>query len=557
MPTPPYPSSLVSYNRLQQVFCLNWLSNVAGEKIGSAQTLTNFANSAVTQILKDDTVVGLIGNWELVWGPVVVEPNEGAFLQVAANTMFVVRQPGEDGGMVYVVAIAGTNPISPFGWVVEDFNVSQTATWTTVLNNPSVPSDPQALVSQGTVTGINQLQGMVSTCVPLGFPAANTNVTLMECLTAAVTQAPAGPLEVIFTGHSLGGALSATLALFFADQQGTSQTPYNWDPNYRAVVSVLPSAGATPGNTNFAKHYDAVLGSRTNRLWNGLDVIPHAWETDLLQQVPFLYFPYFSSNAALIGLVAATIADASGAATYQQINRQTPPLPGQVLISQLTSAGSAVDTENAVIATLVADLLAVSAHLSGAEQQALQKLIVGILNTLEQFGYLNLPTASSLSSPQVTGTLESSDWNSVQTWLSNLEAEIKGDLNTAWNDIQQAVDKLGTSAAALLKNVMSLIQNDLNSILTALQADLATLLQFIAALFKNVWDFISKLVATGKVAWSDIATQLPGILTFLGQLGIQHVPAYAQLLGVSAYVARQKAIRATLPFLPSANIQGA
>lgn len=546
----PYPSASVAYNRLQQVFCLNWLSNVAGEKIGSAATLTKFANAAVTGTLGDKTVQGLIGTWNLVWGPVVVEPTSGPFTQVAANTMFVVSQPGENGGMVYVVAIAGTNPISPFGWVVEDFDVSATVPWGTVLNNSAVVSDPAAVVSKGTATGIGQLvNNMTSACTLPGF-SGNNNVTIQQCLAAAVTNAPAGgPLEVIFTGHSLGGALSATLALYFADQQGT---PY-WDPNFKAIVSALPSAGATPGNTNFAEHYDAVLGSRTNRLWNGLDVIPHAWETDLLQQVPGLYFPYFSPNLALIGLVAATIADASSAATYQQINRQTPPLPGQVMISQLTSSSSAQDTENALIATLLADIIAVSAHMTGAEQQALQKLLVAVLGALEQFGYLNL---QSLSTPQVDGTSETSDWGTVQSWLSNLETDIEQDVEAAWSDIQQAVAKLGSGAATLLSNLMALLKTDLQKLQQALQADLKSLLQFLAALFQNVWDFLNSLVQTGKVAWADIQSQLPGILTFLGQLGVQHVPAYAQLLGVSAYTARQKAIRATLPFLPSTNIQG-
>lgn len=550
----PYPSAAVGYNRLQQVFCLNWLSNVAGEKIGSAATLTQFASQAVGKVLADSTVTGLIGNWELVWGPVVVEPTSGAFLQVAANTMFVVRQPGENGGMIYVVAIAGTNPISPFGWVVEDFNVSSTVPWGTVLNNTAVVSDPSAFVSQGTATGIDQLLGMGSACTTLGFASSDTTVSIMQCLTAAVAQAPAGPLEVVFTGHSLGGALSATLALYFADQQGTSGVPGAWDPGFRAVVSALPSAGATPGNTTFAEHYDAVLGSRTNRLWNGLDVIPHAWETDLLQQVPHLYFPYITPNVALIGLVTASIMEATSAGTYQQINRQTPSLPGQVVISQTSSSSSAQDLENSLISTLVADILAVSYHMTGVEQQALQKLIVGILGALEQFGYLNL---GSLAAPQLGGVSEATDWATVQTWLSKLEADIESDLETAWQDIQDAVSKLGAGAAALLKNLMSLLSTSVQSLLQALQTDIKSLLQFIAALFENVWNFLAALVKTGAVAWADIQTQLPGILTFLGQLGIQHVPAYPQLLGITAYAARQKAIRAKLPFLPSTNIQGA
>lgn len=92
-----------------------------------------------------------------------------------------------------------------------------------------------------------------------------------------------GAADVCVTGHSLGGALAPTLALYLSDNKTS------WSAERTVSISCLPVAGATPGNDKFAAYYETQLGSTTTRVWNKLDVVPHGFEEDMLQQVTTIY----------------------------------------------------------------------------------------------------------------------------------------------------------------------------------------------------------------------------------------------------------------------------
>ena len=80
-----------------------------------------------------------------MWGPaVLVAP--GSLL--ADNVMYVA-QAGPDTAtpQQLVVAIAGTNPYSPFDWLLEDASVAILVPWLT--GNPPPGSDRQ--ISHGTL----------------------------------------------------------------------------------------------------------------------------------------------------------------------------------------------------------------------------------------------------------------------------------------------------------------------------------------------------------------------------------------------------------------------
>jgi hypothetical protein len=531
-------SSTVPYNRLQQVFCLNLLSNVASSKIGSAEKLTEFAEVCVPRVLSNAGVQKLIGVWTPMWGPVVTEPRTGRWRSVAANTMFVAAQRGENGGMTYVISIAGTDPISFYGWVSEDFDVVQTVPWSSALQlnfQGGINTDQSLpLISQGTGNG---LQALLNEMTYEGN-------SLLTFLTAEVAKAPAGPLEVIVTGHSLGGALSASLALLLADTQGVAG---GWDPNARVVVSALPSAGATPGNAVFAAHYDAVLGLRTNRLWNSLDVIPHAWETDLLVQSPHLYFPYIAPNAAVRALVDIVVANtARSNQQYVQINRQTPPLPGQVDVASATAQGSLQQFLNDEVASLIAKSLAAHFGWNAAERLAVQQLIEALLETIEQFA-----GARGVSAPVLNGSV-AGDWSAIVAWVktevTDLANEAEADFTALLEWLAQALQTTVQELLQLLQQLYAKVKASLTWLAQKLETELDKAWTVLVALFGQILKLVQAIAKELGVAVQAVLPLLPGVAAFLSQLATQHVAAYPQLLGTVAYADLQRTIRESIPY---------
>jgi hypothetical protein len=132
-------------------------------------------------------------------------------------------------------------------------------------------------------------------------------VTLVAFLQAAVAAADGAPLRVTVTGHSKGGALAPTLALWLADTQGPVEGSgvVAWDPNRQARVHCVTFAGPTAGNGAFAAHSDATIGARCHRVVNPLDVVPQAWEAGTLATIPALY--HDAAPSALIRDLVAEI----------------------------------------------------------------------------------------------------------------------------------------------------------------------------------------------------------------------------------------------------------
>lgn len=315
-----------SYDFTQQVFSLNWLSNINVSRRDTYENQQAFAQRKIAEVLKDSEVVECIGEWEVVWGPVVymhgVSADNPNPTGVVGNLMYVARSKIDDGNPLYVVAIAGINPDSWYGWFVEDFQVAQTVPWP----YHKIPYRPfmQPRISKGTSQGLEILSGM--RC---------KSGTLTEFL-AGVTQ-NTDSLRVMVTGHSLGGALSASLALALVDTQGPGSL-WPWDMERRAQVMALPSAGATPGNAALSRHYDSALPrGLTTRLWNQLDIVPHAWQADMLLEIPSLYDPAIPKDV-LASLLADLALAHSLLGNYRQLLPKTAPLPGTINeeLAQLT-----------------------------------------------------------------------------------------------------------------------------------------------------------------------------------------------------------------------------
>lgn len=292
---------MTTYSLRQQVFCLNLLSNIASSRKGNQQQLELYARQHVHAVVNDCTIAELIEKWQVAqvgWGPVVYQAHHS---QYADNTMFVAKKSDSN---IYVIAIAGTNPLSRFGWVTEDGEVEKTVKW------PYGAPDNHLCISEGTSKGLNILLNM-----------EYKGEKLLQFLHRISQQ----PLELHVSGHSLGGALSPSLALALFDLKN------QWDPNGNATIEVLPTAGATPGDTNFASYYDSKLGDHTDRIWNQKDIVPHAWELNMLAQIPDLYSPKLQPN--LLIEAAVTLAEGWSSAapgSYLHICKQTPGFPSEV-----------------------------------------------------------------------------------------------------------------------------------------------------------------------------------------------------------------------------------
>ncbi|WP_461117559.1 lipase family protein [Spirosoma jeollabukense] len=212
-------------------------------------------------------------DWQVVWGPAISNSIKKFSTSkvdsfVTDNTMYVARGTDEATGKpLYVVAIAGTNAVSRKGALWEDLNVFDETNWGT--QKPwSRPKSGK--VSAGSALGFSILNAMAD-------PA--TGKTLLQFLG---TLAEAGPADIAFTGHSLGGALCPLMALHcieWNEQMG----------DHNLQVSVYPIAGPTPGDEEFAGYAARKFGTRYHSVINAHDIVPHAWQKDQFAKIPSLY----------------------------------------------------------------------------------------------------------------------------------------------------------------------------------------------------------------------------------------------------------------------------
>ncbi|NES81636.1 MAG: lipase family protein [Moorea sp. SIO2B7] len=277
------------------------------------QDLKNRVNGA----LAEPTVQEYLGSPELVWGPALCEQDK-----LSSNTLHVVRI--ED---TYVIATAGTNPISVYDWAVEDFDVSKQVDWP---HRQHIRPGLHPKIAEGTNIGLNFLLEMKS-----------NGQTLIDFLNDLMTKENKVSLTV--TRYSLGGALSPTLALNLLDRQD------EWDHGKPVEIKVLPFAGPPPGNADFATYYDQRLGLHTKRIWNNIDIVPYFREKDLLETIPSLYEPYIKWNMLVKGLVHKAIQNASAGGNYKQLVPHTKPLQGEWSWQRLAPSGSQSDEEKKAV----------------------------------------------------------------------------------------------------------------------------------------------------------------------------------------------------------------
>ncbi|MEM7217022.1 MAG: hypothetical protein AAF515_01565 [Pseudomonadota bacterium] len=259
--------------------------------------------------------------WSIAWGPAVYTI-PGAILQ--DHMMYAVRN-NDDPNQI-VVAIRGTNGMSEVDWLLGDLAVEQMVPW------------PPGAVSEGIGGAISE-----STSIDLQRLLAMTSSldgvsSLLEFLTNAIS-GTSGTSFVTVTGHSKGGVMSSTMALYLKQVQQT------WDPAGAAVVSNVSFAGPTAGDAAFAAYsdsqfaspsvsppgWDASLGSNMDACRNSLDVATLAWTATNFDKIVTIYSPTikmgwgwsFVKDGAQSGLMAVL-----GKQDFTQVELSQAPMTG-------------------------------------------------------------------------------------------------------------------------------------------------------------------------------------------------------------------------------------
>jgi hypothetical protein len=355
-------------NETQKILTLGWIINGLSGQLVPLDNMEALLTEGIDEKLNNSMVQGYIGEWKRVWGPFVyLAPPP--FNKYATNAIYVAQKDNQ-----YVIGIAGTNFKSIHNWFIEYFYVAVRADWAEYAENvPPGPFPPK--ISMGTKIGLDNLLRQ--------HPGSGR--TIIDFLTNQLKEAGEN-VEIVVTGHSLGGALSPVLALALYEKQST------WDPNKRATLKVFPFAGPTPGNLAFAEYYRQRLGDNTTRVWNSLDIVPHAWNLGKLSQLPTLYEPDIPSNP----LIERFVNLAKGLAlvgNYTHIKWLTPALEGTFRPTEQTSETSAKQVElNVQLSESIKSALAPREDLSvldennGFEQfmaQALEQHIEAYFDLLE------------------------------------------------------------------------------------------------------------------------------------------------------------------------------
>ena len=99
-----------AFNSIQKTYALSTLAGTPSDQHGTVAQLEAYASKVINATLKDTTAQGLIGQWDLVWGPAVYQ-TPGS--DVADNAFYIAQNNSSPNE--FVIAISGTNPISRYG----------------------------------------------------------------------------------------------------------------------------------------------------------------------------------------------------------------------------------------------------------------------------------------------------------------------------------------------------------------------------------------------------------------------------------------------------------
>lgn len=285
-PSSPGPIAY-SLTTAQLALQLSALAYVDQNTNASRQQMIDAINGALNSAGHQD--------WAVVWGP-ALDPGRSNLMYVAGN----------NAGNQFAVAVRGTDWKFWLDWIEDFDNFLPLIQY----SRYGVPVGPNVKIAQGTAIGLEVLL------------ALNDGATDLKTFITTKTQ----HAQVLVTGHSLGGCLAAALAPCIATWVGA------------ASMSVYTFAAPSPGNSDFADHYNGLFVAPTNtkpstafRFYNSLDVIPNAWAT--LPAIETYYPPLLPCPSEITA--AVNFAAGKVGSEYAQLGTSTNgsavPLPGSFI----------------------------------------------------------------------------------------------------------------------------------------------------------------------------------------------------------------------------------
>ena len=285
-------------NIFHEIYSLCFASTLVHDVNGKQKDLQTRLQELLESLLPQ--IGGLEGTrrkgWKLVWGPVIwkVKPEDDSggpdLAWYIACDESVICWDDDEPRPTYVIAIAGTQTRSVHTWLNSNFDVTvpiDFKSWVSHLRaDPNTLNLPEANVAlggpylaRGTARTVWQL---LTEKAPQGAQAQGKS--LLEFLKSKSQSNP--EVRFITTGHSLGGALSPTLALVLVEV----------DAILRDSILTYPIAGPSPGNDALAAFFSETLlpipakqddlpEDKRYQVWNSnlvnkYDPVPQAWCAD-------------------------------------------------------------------------------------------------------------------------------------------------------------------------------------------------------------------------------------------------------------------------------------
>jgi pimeloyl-ACP methyl ester carboxylesterase len=200
------------------------------------------------------------------WGPAAYK--DTAVLSEAL--IYAVKNKRNDGKDEYTIVFRGTNPLSIQSWLFQDLNVAGQTPW---KRQSAHTECSNAYISKASDTSL-----------AVHTEVRYENTTLLEWICNLLKNAGGNKIKINICGHSLGGLLSSTFALWLTDEL-TAMNMFDM-----LELSVYSFAGPGAGNSEYADYLNKKIGAGYISVNNNLDIAPLVWkESDMYDVLPGIY----------------------------------------------------------------------------------------------------------------------------------------------------------------------------------------------------------------------------------------------------------------------------